>query len=210
LGVQSKIKPKRSFIEEARRKQILDVALAEIQAKGLQNTSIQTIADKAKVTKGVIYYHFKGREELLNNIWSALIRELFEYRKRKVEAQPTAAAKLRIYVKANFEFLKKNFNKFNALFRMGIDIGSAGSKANPWSTEANLRCFTFLSSILKEGQENEEFREFSPEIITPIIQGAIDGLGLQWVSAPELFDLEACQNTLLEIIDQYTARKTGS
>jgi TetR/AcrR family transcriptional regulator, fatty acid metabolism regulator protein len=210
LGVKSKIKPKRSFIEEARRKQILDVALEEIQAKGLQNTSIQKIADKANVTKGVIYYHFNGREELLNNIWSALIRELFEFRKRKVETQPTAAAKLRIYVKANFDFLKKNFNKFNALFRMGIDIGSADAKPNPWSTEVNLRCFTFLSSILEEGQENGEFRKFTPEIITPIIQGAIDGLGLQWVSAPELFDLDACQHTLLEIIDQYTAKKTGS
>lgn len=209
MGVTSKPKPKRSFIEEARRKQILDVALAEIQAKGLQNTSIQKIADKAKVTKGVIYYHFNGREELLNNIWSALIRELFEYRKLRVEAQPTAAAKLRIYVRANFEFLKKNFNKFNALFRMGIDIGASGAKPNPWSTEINLRCFAFLSSILKEGQQNGEFRKFSPEIITPIIQGAIDGLGLQWVSAPELFDLEACLNTLLEIIDQYTAAKTG-
>ena len=187
-----KIKTKTSFIEEARRKQILNIALDEIQNKGFQNTTIQEIANKANVSKGVIYYHFNGRADLLNNIWSALIAELFEYRKERVETQRSAGAKLRVYVEANFEFLKKNLNKFTALFRMGIDLGSAEAKPNPWSTEANRRCFAFLSSILKEGQKNGEFRDFSPKIIAPIVQAAIDGLCLQWVSTPELYDLGAC------------------
>jgi TetR/AcrR family transcriptional regulator, fatty acid metabolism regulator protein len=209
LNVKSKSRPRRSFIEEARRKQILDVALEQIQTKGLQNTSIQEIANKVNASKWVIYYHFNGREELLNNIWSALIEELFEYRKQRVEMQTTASEKLRGYVEANFDFLKDNLNKIAALFRMGIDLSSPEAKPNPWSEEINRRCFTFLSSILIEGQKNGEFREFSNEILAPIIQGAVDGLSLQWVSTPELFDLDACQNTLLEIIQQYLAGETG-
>jgi AcrR family transcriptional regulator len=202
LTQKSKSKP--SFIEAARRKQILDIALSEIQNKGFQHTTIQEIANKANVSKGVIYYHFKGREELLNSIWAALIDDLFEYRRQHVEAQSTAMAKLRVYVEANFEFPVKNFNKFTALFRMGIDLSSSDAKPKPWSTNANERCFKYLIAILTEGQLNGEFRKFSPEIIAPIIQGAIDGLCLQWISTPQLYDLDACKKMLLEIIKQYT------
>jgi hypothetical protein len=126
-----------------------------------------------------------------------------------VETQISASDKLRVYIAANFEFLKKNLNKITALFRMGIDLSAADAKPYPWSTEVNRRCFAFLSSILKEGQINGEFRWFSTEFITPIIQGAIDGLCLQWISTPGLYDLKACQNTLLEIIQQYILEETG-
>jgi len=51
---------KTTFIEEARRKQILDIALEKIATQGFQNTTIQEIANQAGISKGVIYYHFKA------------------------------------------------------------------------------------------------------------------------------------------------------
>jgi AcrR family transcriptional regulator len=201
-------KPKDTFIERARRKQILEIAIEEIESKGFKNTTIQQIANKANISKGVIYYHFNGLEELLSNIWALLIDELFTYRKQRVEEQHSAEGKLSTYVKANFKFLKKNQNKLTALFHMGIDLNTADFKTYPWSIEVNQRCFDYLKSLLVEGQKNGEFRRFSTEIIAPIIQGAVDGLCLQWVSSPELIDLEACIDMLLEIIKQYTAVET--
>ena len=197
-----------TFIEEARRKQILDIALEKIAAQGFQNTTIQEIANQAGISKGVIYYHFKGKQELIASIWTALIDELFEYRKKRVETQKTARDKLIVYVETNFRFLNNNFNKFIALFRVGIGFGADPSRSNPWSYEGNKRCFEYLSGILVEGQKSGEFRKFSPEIIAPIIQAAIDGLMIQWVSTPDLYDLEACRKMLLEIIESYTARRT--
>lgn len=197
---------KPSFIEKARRNQILETALKEIEAKGYQNTSIQNIADKAKISKGVIYYHFSTKEELLNSIWAALLDELFEFRKIKVENQPNAKKKLQVYFEANFEFLQKNFNKFIALFRMGIDLNATEKQPYPWSREINQRCFNYLSDILKEGQQSGEFRKFPTKIIAPIIQAAIDGLAVQWIASRDLFSLSECCQTLMEIIDQYTAK----
>jgi hypothetical protein len=136
---------------------------------------------------------------------SALITELFEYRKRWIERQRSARDMLRTYLEANFEFLMQNFNKFTALFSMGIDLNPAATRNWPWSKEINERCFNFLSDILNSGQQNGEFHRFSIGDITPIIQGAIDGLCLQWISSPELFDLEACEQMLLEIIERFTS-----
>ncbi len=203
-------KPKSTFIEEARRKQILEVALQEIETRGYQNITVQKIADKARISKGVIYYHFNTTEELLGDIWAALIDELFEYRKERVESRKTARDKLRTYLEANFEFLTKNFNKFTALFRMGIEINSAETSINPWSRQTNERCFKYLSSILQAGQQNGEFRKFQTEIIAPIIQGAIDGLAIQWIASRELFSFEASIQILEEIIESYTKKDSGS
>jgi AcrR family transcriptional regulator len=200
---------KPTFIEEARRRQILDIALDEITAKGYRNTTVKEIANKANITKGVIYYHFKGREELLGSIWSSLVDELFEYRRARVEIHATARDKLCAYVAANFQFLNDNLNKFSALFRMGIDINAAEAGPNPWSDERNRRCRDYLSAILEEGQKRGEFTRFSSDIIATIIQGAIDGLILQGISNPAHYRLEACQKALLDIIERYTAPPGG-
>ena len=201
-----RVKP--TFIEEARRKQILEIAIHEIEKRGYRNTTIQDIAKQAKVSKGVIYYHFNSREELLNTIWSALIEELFEYRKLRVEQQKTAKGMLRTYAKAHFEFVKVNFNKFIALFSMGIDLSPADNQTHPWSREINERCFGYLSGILGHGQQNGEFGSFPVAMVVPIIQGALDGLILQWVATPDLVDFKGCRKVLMDIIEQYTTPTT--
>jgi len=99
---------KPSFVEEARRKQILDIALDKIAIEGYENTTIQEIAKEANISKGVIYYHFKGKQELIVNIWKVLFEDLFEYRKARVETQKTAIRKLKVYLESNIEFIKDN------------------------------------------------------------------------------------------------------
>jgi AcrR family transcriptional regulator len=200
-----KRKVKKTFIEEARRRQILDIALEEIALRGYQNTTVQEIAEKADITKGVIYYHFNGKEDLLSGIWSELVDELFEYRYFRAERHSSPKEKLRAYFEANFEFVENNLNKFAALFRMGIDIGAAVAKPNPWSREINRRCLDYLAGILREGQACGEFHQFSPYIIATIIQGAIDGLLLQGISDPTLYKLDTCKKMLCQIIERYTS-----
>lgn len=200
---------KPTFIEEARRKQILDIAIQEIEKRGYRDTTIQDIAKKAGISKGVIYYHFNSRYELLSEIWSALLQELFDYRKERVERQKNAQAMLRTYAKAHFEFLKLNFNKFIALFTMGIDLNPSDNQTHPWSREINQRCFEYLSGILLQGQQNGEFGSFPVAKVVPIIQGALDGLILQWVATPDLVDFSGCRMVLMDIIERYTAPTTS-
>jgi AcrR family transcriptional regulator len=200
----AKRKSKITFIEEVRRRQILEIAIQEITAKGYRNTTIPEIAKRAEVSKGVIYYHFNGKQDLLQSIWSTLVDELHDYRRTRVERHDSPKARLQAYFEANFEFLENNWNKFAALFSMGIEIGSADAKPNPWSRETNLRCLEYLSGILRQGQARGEFGRFEPSVIATIIQGAIDGLLLQVISDPSLYALETCKRVLREVIERYT------
>ena len=48
------------------RRDWLDVALAELAAGGINDISIEKLAEKLGVTRGSFYHHFQNREELLS------------------------------------------------------------------------------------------------------------------------------------------------
>jgi len=60
--------PRGSYTPEATRQAIIDSALALFEKNGFHATSVQAVADHAKVTKGAFYHHFSSKEELLQII----------------------------------------------------------------------------------------------------------------------------------------------
>ena len=51
------------------RQHILDVALRLFSQQGVSSTSLAAIAKAAGVTRGAIYWHFKNKSDLFNEIW---------------------------------------------------------------------------------------------------------------------------------------------
>ncbi len=54
---------------EETRQQILDAAVREFSAHGVSGTSLTDIAVAAGVTRGAIYWHFKNKVDLFNEVW---------------------------------------------------------------------------------------------------------------------------------------------
>lgn len=55
------------------RQLILDVALRLFSQQGVSSTSLATIAKAAGVTRGAIYWHFKNKSDLFNEIWELVL-----------------------------------------------------------------------------------------------------------------------------------------
>ncbi|MEW6483204.1 MAG: multidrug efflux transporter transcriptional repressor AcrR [Pseudomonadota bacterium] len=51
------------------RQQILDAAIHCFSTRGVSSTSLSDIAIRAGVTRGAIYWHFKNKIDILNEIW---------------------------------------------------------------------------------------------------------------------------------------------
>lgn len=51
------------------RLQILEAAVVEFSARGVSATSLTDIANAAGVTRGAIYWHFKNKVDLFNEVW---------------------------------------------------------------------------------------------------------------------------------------------
>jgi AcrR family transcriptional regulator len=194
LAVQSNLKSigqRRSFIEEKRRSQIVDIAIQTIATQGFSQASLAEIARKAGISKGVISYHFDGKEELVEEILRSLLRKPAEFIKERVSRAETALERLRAYVEANFDFMKANRVGYVAL----VDLwGQRDAGRNSLNADAYEPSRHYLAHILEEGQRTGEMRAFPMLPTASLIQGAIDGVMLQWVLDEKAIDLDIARD----------------
>lgn len=195
---------KPTFIEEARRQQIIGATIETIAAHGLAQTSLAEIAKEADISKGVISYHFEGKDELIIQTLNTLLAQENVYIKSQVEAQNRASDKLRAYVRASFEYMRANRNKIVAMWELWRHFDSVEEKRR-FSATVYDPCRRHLEKILGEGQSSGEFRSFATKTAASVFQAAIDGVSLQWVCDADAIDLDQCQQELLEMLDMYTS-----
>lgn len=190
---------KSTLIEEVRRKQIIDTAIEAIAQEGFAQTTIAEIAKRAGVSTGVITYHFKNKDELLEQC----VRKLFEapnaYVIQRVDTQHTFTLKLKTFIEANIEFMLKNRSHSTAM------VSSFGAFNSETARHRILaRQYTkirkYLIRILEGGKSKGEFRDFSTETIAQLIFGTLEGLMNQWVLSEKEIDLPLCSETLIAIV----------
>ena len=191
-----------SFIEAARRKQIVDTAIKTIADRGYQRTSLAEIAREAGISKGVISYHFDGKDNLVEAVLARLLKEPADYIKRRVDAADRAIDKLRAYIRANFEFMKTHRDNYVALVDMwGGQKSPAGG--NSFNANAYEPSRNYLRQILEMGQANGAFREMPLDAVASTIQGAIDGVMLQWVFDRNAVHLDKSCEEICQMISRH-------
>ncbi len=65
---------------EATRRKILEAAFAEFYKNGFQGASLNHIVDVAGATKGALFYHFAGKQELGYAVVEEMIGPMLEQR----------------------------------------------------------------------------------------------------------------------------------
>ncbi len=193
-----------SFIEKARRKQIVDTAIRTIASRGYSQTSLAEIAREAGISKGVISYHFEGKGDLVEEILARLMQEPADYIKGLVDVQAAAADKLRAYIAANFEFAKAHRNHLLALVDLWGSRDSSEGR-NRFDSEAYGPSRRYLSRILETAQERGELGPVPANTMASVIQAAIDGVLLQWAFDPDAVDLDACRDEIQKMVTGHIA-----
>ncbi|MEV7008593.1 TetR/AcrR family transcriptional regulator [Streptosporangium sp. NPDC051022] len=204
-GRKSPGRKKSTFIEEARRRQIVRSAITTIASAGLAQASLARIADEVGISKSVISYHFDGRDELIEEIVNALLSESNRFIRSRVEQRTGARAKLRGYVEASFAFMAEHRENFVTMVDIWGSFGTTEAKS-AFNATAYDPCRRHLEAILRQGQQDGEFRDFTPRTLAATIQGAIDGVMLQWVFDEEAVDLAGCAAELAVMFDLTTSR----
>src|ERR1700761_5363852 len=85
----------RTFTETARRAQIVAAAIDTIAELGYGQASLARIAETAGTSKGVIIYHFGGKDELMRELVAELSAKGRAYLGPRLEAEPTGVGMLR-------------------------------------------------------------------------------------------------------------------
>ena len=198
----------RSFIETARRAQLVECAIDVIAELGYTNASLAEIAKRAGVSKGVISYHFADKRELIEQVVKTVVEKAGAVMLPRIFAEQRAAGMLRAYIESNLEFIDSHRNDTMAV--MSIAGGARGDDGKPM-IDLNL---TFepavreLENLLRSGQQRGEFREFSTRVMAVTIRNAIDALLPQLAMFPEL-DLKTYANELATLFNIATRKSAA-
>jgi len=200
---------KRSFIETARRAQIVECAIETVAELGFAQASLAQIAKRAKVSTGVILYYFATKDDLIREVGAHVFKAGEEYVRPRVDIhQDRARDALLSFIAANVEYIASNPK--NALALMNImragRMESGATRVDPAIEEPRRAGFR---SILEWGQRTGEFRPFDVRVMMVTIIEALDVIPSQLATEPDL-DLKAYGKTLVELFDHATRSHSPS
>jgi TetR/AcrR family fatty acid metabolism transcriptional regulator len=176
----------RTFIETARRAQIVAAAIDTIAEVGYGQASLARIAETAGTSKGVIIYHFGSRDELVRELVAELSAKGRAYLGPRLEAEPTGAGMLRTYIESNLSFVRENRNHVMAVVEIALNARAAdGSPLYDFSIrDAGVAA---LRQILVHFQGTGEFRaDFDPDVVAMAIRAALDAVPARLARNPDL------------------------
>jgi TetR/AcrR family transcriptional regulator, fatty acid metabolism regulator protein len=176
----------RTFTETARRAQIVAAAIDTIAELGYGQASLARIAGTAGTSKGVIIYHFGGKDELIRELVAGLVARGVAYMEPQIDAEPTGAGKLRAYIESNLAFMRENRNHMVAIVEIALNARAAdGSRLYDFSVQdAGVAA---LEQLLAYFQGTGEFRGgFDPHVMAMAIRAAINAVPVQLARDPAL------------------------
>jgi TetR/AcrR family transcriptional regulator, transcriptional repressor of bet genes len=172
-NIDDQKKQKRSFIEEARRVQIINAAIDVIAELGASQASLAKIADKASISTSLILYHFKDKEELMAAVLASIIADWEEPAAKAMALHTSPSAKLRSYIEARLVYIgtrpKQSIAMINLLFAV-----RPSDNTQAYRTEEQGFELDDIAVLLKEGQEKGEFKSFNIDHMAMMIRSTID------------------------------------
>jgi AcrR family transcriptional regulator len=178
--------PGRTFTETARRAQILAAAIETIAELGYGQASLARIAETAGTSKGVIIYHFGGKDELIRELVAEVVARGVAFMEPRIEAEPSGAGKLRAYIESNLAFMRENRNHMVAIIEIVLNARAAdGSRLYDLAVQDDG--VAALQGLLAYFQGTGEFRAgFDPHVMAMAIRAAINAVPAQLARDPAL------------------------
>src|SRR5580704_18278268 len=97
-----------TFIENARRQQIVGAAIDTIAEVGYAQASLARIAARIGISKGVISYHFAGKDDLIKQVVIDVVEAGRAYIVPRVFAESNGPAMVRAYIESNLTFMREH------------------------------------------------------------------------------------------------------
>ena len=198
-----KAEPDRTFIETARRAQIVDAAIDTIAEVGYARTSLGRIAERARISRGLISYHFAGKEELITEIARSVIDKSRAYMLPRITSESTGPGMLRAYIESNLAFIREHRNLLIAIVEIARHRAAEGTAPRIPGHEPD-QAVRLLAELLARFQKAGDLRsDFDPRTVAIAIRAAIDAAPAR-LSADPQFDIDAYAQNIIQVFDLAT------
>ena len=178
----------RTFIETARRAQIVVAAIDTIAEVGYARASLARIAARLGISRGLISYHFAGKDDLIKQVVLEILEQGKAYMRPRVLAQAsTGSGFLRAYIESNLAFMREHRNHMVAIVeiaRGGLTIDGQQRFYGDADVDEAVK---ILEQHLARFQSQGELRpDFDPRVMAVAIRAAIDAVPRRLAHDPDL------------------------
>jgi AcrR family transcriptional regulator len=202
-----------TFTSAARRAQFVAAAIETIAEVGYARATLGRIAERVGVSKGVICYHFAGKDELVREVIADIAARGGAFVYAQALTLPTAAERLRAWIASILEYTAAHRTETVAFHE--IVAGSRGDAAvSAAVTRLSAEVFPAVQALFADGQASGEFREgFDPESAATALMAIIDAVPPRMARDPD-FDVARYGREVAGLFDAATRRpappETGS
>ena len=157
---------------EVRRQEIMEAALQIFMEKGYLETRTQDIIDKVKISRGLLYYHFKNKEDILYCLIEKYSQPVIQrLAKISQDKKLTAKDKLRTFFEAT-QIGSTDHTKENAGLQEIVDLEQNRYLMDRLAHEIIDLSSNYLAHILEQGNEEGLLALSYPQALARILMTA--------------------------------------
>lgn len=193
---------RRTAPREIRRKQLIMAAISCISKRGFSDTTLRHVTEKAKLSHGVVNYHFDSKEALYDATLGYLAQEHYDIWSKYLNTAPDDPAhQLEAIIRADFDKKICTHKRLAAWFAFW---GQAKYRPNylkihnTFDNERYERILQLCTQIAADGYEN-----LDPERLARMIETLSDGSWLCLMLYPASSDREECRDDCLYALSQF-------
>jgi TetR/AcrR family transcriptional regulator, fatty acid metabolism regulator protein len=198
----------RTFIEIARRNQIVAAAIDTVAEVGYARASLARIAARAGISRGLISYHFAGKDDLITQVVHDVVAKGRDYIEPRIRVETTASGMLKAYILSNLAFMREHRNHMVATVEIAQNGITADGQRRFYDDADVGRAERRLAGLLARFQEGWELRpDFDPMAMAVAIRAAIDAIPPRLVTDPD-FDIDNYAREIATTFDLATRLAT--
>jgi AcrR family transcriptional regulator len=180
-------------LRKEKKKQIMDVALELFAHNGFHATSISTIAQKAEISKGLIYTYFTSKQEILKEITDLAIEKIyanFDYNKDGLLTNEEFI----FFIHESFRIVKKNimfWQLYTALMLQPRIMDLLGDEYRNLEGKSKPLVHALIQFLERNGSPD-------PQGDLMVIASMIKGGFLYAITAPEVFPIDLLEEKIVK------------
>jgi AcrR family transcriptional regulator len=169
-----------TFVEEARRRQIIDCTIELVSERGPGRTSLAVIAERAGISKAAVLYHFASKDAVMDATMPHVLTSYASVVGAQVDAADGPEAMLVAYLRGTIAYLREHPAQLRVLVE-GLVRDRDGDRELAPGSPGHTSRWQAVATILRLGQEAGVFRAFDTRALALVIGGALDGVVAEWV-----------------------------
>lgn len=176
-----------------KKEKIINKAITLFAEEGFESTSIQVLAAKAGVAQGLLYRHFRNKEDLLLHLIEKGMTQVMHSLSPYAEDIDFKTAFAQ-HIQLSFQYLEKNTNLWRVLHqvRQKNKLAAQFAKEDPFEQIVQV----LELRLKKEGYKN-------PRMLAWTLFSLVDGITGLYLIAPKKYPLQEMEAYLQQQIKHY-------